>query len=476
MIRQPLRPIALLVALLAVALPASAAAAVRFSDPYKGNDQAAAIDLAGERIVATETLSDDVPTPRSPRRVGVFAAPLSGAGPWRLLHSEMLRTKPGQDFVAFAASASASRLALSREALGEEFDEGVVGLGASLRAGPLGGSLAPLLTCPKSNLLPAPAVDGRLVAYAGCSSSTITVRDPRQPASSARAFSFGDSVSQLALAGRYLAVLLGGEDEEEETADGEVVLIDHATRRTVLRAPIPTAEGLAVQDDGTVAVSLRDDSADTPACQGYRVNWFSPDRPSPQSLAEPACDERIRIAVDRIAYLAGGRADQRLVLAKLDGSPGHTVARSVQSRRFPFESFDWDGTRVAYGEERCGAPGTIVAGPDEPTQTFGPLECPIEILSDSARLARDNSVGIRVLCKNGCGGELAFSNPAYLHYNVTPGRFVRFSVPPGKARTVRIRLSTRQAARLRRAGSVRARAKVISPYDNKVKDLVVRAP
>ncbi len=475
MTRRSLRPTAILVALLAVALPASADAAVRLPDPYKGNDQAPTIDLAGERIVATETLSDDVATLLSPRRVGVFAAPLSGPGGWRLIHKETLRTRRGASFEAFEATASASRLALSREAIGEEA-AGFFGLGASLRAGALGGSLTSLLSCPKSNLLPTPAVDGLLVAYAGCTSSTVTVRDPRQPASSARGFSFGNSVSQLALAGRYLAVLLGGEDEEEERADGEVVLIDHTTRRIVLRAPFPRAEGLAVQGDGTVAVSLRvDDSAKPPACRGSRVAWFSPDRPSPQSLPEAACISRIRIGGDRIAYLAGRPDDERLVLAKLDGTPGRTVARSVQGRRFALRGFDWDGARVAYGEDRCLDPATVVAGPEEPTQTFGPLQCPIEILSDSARLARDNSVGIRVRCANGCDGEIAFYKPGYLHYNLTPGRFVRFRGAPGKIQTVRIRLSRKQGARVRRERTVPARVKAISPYAFLVKALTLRA-
>ena len=475
--RQPLRPIALLVAVIAVAFPASAGAAVRLPDPYKGNDEAPTLDLAGNRLVATETLTPDVATLLSPRRVGVFAAPLGGSGGWRLIHREALRSRRGGDYVAFEATASANRLALSREAIGEEGQGGFFGLGASLRAGSLGGSLASLLSCAKSNLLPTPAVDRRLVAYAGCSSSTITVRDPRQPASSARAFSFGASVAQVALAGRYLAVLLGRDDVEGEKADGEVVLIDHTSRRTVLRAAVPSAEGLAVQDDGTVAVSVDTDAVGQ-ACTYYRVEWFSPGQPSPRPLAERACDRRIRIAADRIAYVAGSEDEERLVLAKLDGTPARTVARIVQSQTDPLDGFDWDGTRVAYSEERCVDAGTVVAGPQEPTETFGPLECPIEILSASARLARDNSVGIRVRCPNGCDGELAFYKPGYLHYNRTPGGFVRFSSAPGKVQTVRIRLSRQQAERARREGSrapIPARVKALSSYVYEVKALSLRA-
>lgn len=128
-----------------------------------------------------------------------------------------------------------------------------------------------------------------------------------------------------------------------------------------------------------------------------------------------------------------------------------TAARRTRWREWsrvgaPLETFDWDGARVAYGEERCIDAATVVAGPQEPTETFGPLACPVEILSDSARLARDNSLGIQVRCADGCdGGELGFSKPGYLHYNNTPGRFVRFRVAPGKTQTVRIRLSRRQA-------------------------------
>ena len=186
--------------------------------------------------------------------------------------------------------------------------------------------------------------------------------------------------------------------------------------------------------------------------------------------------ETLRAKPDGSSVALKVSASTSRVLGALDGGPAHTVARMVQSRRYPLETFDWDGARVAYGEERCIDAATVVAGPQEPTETFGPLACPVEILSDSARLARDNSLGIQVRCADGCdGGELGFSKPGYLHYNNTPGRFVRFRVAPGKTQTVRIRLSRRQAARLRREGSVPARAKALSPYVNESKDVMLRA-
>ena len=486
MIHGPVRSILLLVALVAVALPTRADARVRIPDPYGGNTQAPALDLGGGRLVATKNLG---PYPGYPlSRVGVFAASVSGAGGWRLLHREDLRTSPGNYFASFEASASASRLALlSQSLLVQRGKAGLVPrdfvprLGGSVRAGALSGPLATLLRCGRGGVLPSPAIDGRLVAYAGagCSSSSVTVRDPRRPTSTARTFSFGGSVTKVALAGRYLATHVVTADRRE------VVLLDHSTNQVLLQVPYPTAYGIAVQADGTVAVISDNQPGGPPTCPGSRLEWFSPGQPNPQSVAEPTCDARVgiaprlRIAGGRIAYLVHDYDDQRLVLAKLDNSPGHIVARSVQSLTFALEGFDWDGARVAYGEARCLDAGTVVAGPEEPTQTFGPLECPIAILGDSARLARDNSVGIRVRCANGCdGGELGFTKPDYLRFNRTPVRFARFRGAPGKVQTVRIRLSRLQAERVRREGSrapIPVRAVARSSQDYEAKDLVLRA-
>jgi hypothetical protein len=482
MIRLRLRPILLLVALIAVALPASAGARVRLADPYKASFDSPSIDLAGGRLVATKRLSlkdyADVGEPQNPRRVGVFAAPVSGAGAWRSLHQKTLRDK-FNEFVGFGASASASRLALWRQSTFDEENEPTKLAQYRLRAGPLDGPYASLPGCGGRWPLPSPAVDGRLVAYVGgdCSGTQVTVRDPRQPMSTARTFSFGDLVTGIALAGRYLAALVGPDDERIGPPERrELVLLDHSTRQTILKLPAPTAEDVAVQGDGTVAVSSRTPPFVGGICSFYRVEWVSPQQPTAQPLAEPACSPGVRIAAGRIAYLAGRDGDQRLILAELDRSPGHTVAQNVPDERSVGGTrFDWDGTRVAYSEARCIDPVTVVAGPDEPTETFGPLECPVEIVSDSARLALDNSLGIRVRCANGCDGALGFSN-TYLAYNNTPGRFARVRVAPGKVRTVRVRLSRRQAARLRREGSVRARAVARSPYANDVmRDLVLRA-
>lgn len=330
-------------------------------------------------------------------------------------------------FVSLAASAQ--RLAYSDfSSFGNQLGSGS---SVSLASGPLSGPLANLVSCgsvsgpfggPSETVNEVLDVDASAVAYVGCD-GRVVVRNfaPGAPVAT-RVLPDVGGVSDLRLAGRYVAVV----------TPTSVRVLDWVANTAQYTAPLPGGDSTTVdiQADGTIAVVRARDVA--VPCPEASLAWYSRSQPFAHPLGPPPCTAAVRIAAGRIAVISRASRGRRLLTAVTLGGTRSGVA-SLGAAGVQAGEFDLDGSRASYALRNClGGADLLVAS----LASTGPLgsvgtRCPVVIVSPRATV-RGRGVALRVRCTRGCAGRGRLER-----------RVGRRTVGLGSARRVRLRASRR---------------------------------
>ena len=196
-------------------------------------------------------------------------------------------------------------------------------------------------------------VDGDAIVYPACDEAGgLEVREFSPAPMTQRILAKGATGARLA--GRWVAWLEGGTVWDLDVFAGDLVVYDRLTMREAYR--IPRAElgrgvhSLDLQDDGKVAFSFG-------VGRGHAVGWASPEAPSVHRI--PLSERNVyevRIGAGRIAFLGGRGVNLDVPLAEVGvsdlGGSVRVLASGAQDLIGP-ESFDFDGTRVAWYTLGC---------------------------------------------------------------------------------------------------------------------------
>ncbi|HWH44268.1 MAG TPA: hypothetical protein VNT32_06025 [Thermoleophilaceae bacterium] len=269
-------------------------------------------------------------------------------------------------------------------------------------------------------------------------------------------------VTALAAGGRFAAWL--ALDRATDPVRTRLFVYDTAARAIVRDEPVPPSSDLDVQEDGT---ALIDTFAPGPA------DGCPPSAPAPRFVLFPAgapardvplrsCSSRVRIAGGRIAFVQRTASGGEVI--SLAGLAGEDVQAITGQESFPpMPRFDWDGERVAWATTRCRDHALFVRDPADGGPAPDGGHCRIRI--GSPRLGRDGSLHVRVACREGCigGPGLTVISPRWLHFRSRgrPMPYRGFDLRPERATTLRLPLTARQRALIRRRGRVEVRLKAL---------------
>lgn len=436
---RSIRLIGSLLATVFALAPSSALASTEVASPSGGAVTGLAVAGAEVLYVVSPGCSSPGITPCPPTQL-FSAAP--GRSP-RLLFT----LPPLSDEAGVGVAASPAGVVLARNARGRERDLDVDA--SQLFAGPLGGPLEPLALCGRGPAVASADVDGDLQALQGvdCVPDRTVIRDLGRGGRTVRTI---DGPGAVVLGGRWLARV------REITEAGVVrraVSVEDARTGDVLTdlRLDDLVFGLDVQDDGTAVLQRpsEDDDAVRGPCDS-RVTVVAPGAATTQDLPGRVCATvPARIARDRVAYARVlGRYGEELVVSSRSGGDVRAVARFPDTSQL--EEVVYDGERVAWLESRCLGGNTLrVASASEAATPYQAPRCSPRI-GRSLRV-RGRYVRVPLSCPRGCVGRLGIERPTF----VQAGRSPRFRIRPGGSATVRIALSRRGLAVLRRRGALR---------------------
>jgi hypothetical protein len=271
-----------------------------------------------------------------------------------------------------------------------------------------------------------------------------------------------DGEGSLRLAGRYVAFVVGARSARARNSARQVVVYDWVAGAEVYRAsasvelPLPgdfRFDHFDLQADGKLVAASAprvddpDDDAKPPCEDSIAVVWWSPAEPQPHVLAQKACDPRIRIGNDRLAFLRrAGDTGAELVTTGLTGGPVTPVATFAHEGSV--HALDFDGARAAFAVRGCVHPTVYaeVAQPATPA-SFAQPNCPVTIAKSAGRVTRGGFANLRFTCPNGCRElDMAVTSPFKASDDARIG--------VGKTYTARVRLPAGLRARLARGGRV----------------------
>jgi hypothetical protein len=269
----------------------------------------------------------------------------------------------------------------------------------------------------------------------------------------------------LRLAGRYVAYVVGARSARARNPARQVVVYDWVAGAEVYRVsasvdvPLPgdfRFDHFDLQADGKVVAASAarvedpEDDAKAPCEDSIAIVWWSPAEPQPHVLPQKACQARVAIGADRIAFFRrSGATGAELVTTDLTGAPVAPVATFAHEGSI--HAFDFDGARAAFAVRGCVHPTVYaeVAQPAAPA-AFPQPDCPIRLSKSAGRVGRGGFANVRAGCPNGCR-DLDIEVTSPFKYNLS-GR-----VGAGKTRTFRVRLPASLRARLARGRRVALR-------------------
>ena len=303
-----------------------------------------------------------------------------------------------------------------------------------VRAGPPGTVRPVLVDC--SDVVGSPRVDldGNRVAYDPdpCDDSArLVVRDLGTGATVALPEPAGGA--PLALRGRFVAWIAGG----------ELVVHDLMTGSVAYSAPATGVRALDLDADGTVAAVSGD--ARRPCATG-RLLRYSMAAPGPADLG-PACATGVAIDGGRIVYLGWEGIFRTLRAVEPDGA----AQVLVDFGRVRPGGFDFGGERFAWAARDCGGGEALFALTlaDAPIGA-GSINCRARFRSGVVPVRRRIAT-VRLRCPPGCAGELSLRHMGRRQFSI-----------PRAGGDVQVRLRRDVWARLQRAGSLPALAKMVT--------------
>lgn len=272
-----------------------------------------------------------------------------------------------------------------------------------------------------------------------------------------------DAEGALRLAGRYVAFVVGARSARARNSARQVVVYDWIAGAEVYRAsasvelPLPgdfRFDYFDLQADGKLVAASAPrvddpgDDAKAPCEDAIAVVWWSPAEPQPHVLPQKACDPRIRIGNDRVAFLRrSGATGAELVTTDLTGAPVAPVATFAHEGSI--HALDFDGARAAFAVRGCVHPTVYaeVAQPATPA-SFRRPDCPVTIAKSAGRVTRGGFANLRFTCPNGCRElDMEVTSPFKADDSARIGA--------GKTYTARVRLPASVRARLARGRRVK---------------------
>jgi hypothetical protein len=278
------------------------------------------------------------------------------------------------------------------------------------------------------------ALDGNRVAYDPdpCDDSArLVVRDLGTGATVALPEPAGGA--PLALRGRFVAWIAGG----------ELVVHDLMTGSVAYSAPATGVRALDLDAEGTVAAVSGD--ARRPCATG-RLLRYSMAAPGPADLG-PACATGVAIDGGRIVYLGWEGIFRTLRAVEPDGA----AQVLVDFGRVRPGGFDFGGERFAWAARDCGGGEALFALTlaDAPIGA-GSINCRARFRSGVVPVRRRIAT-VRLRCPPGCAGELSLRHMGRRQFSI-----------PRAGGDVQVRLRRDVWARLQRAGSLPALAKMVT--------------
>lgn len=305
-----------------------------------------------------------------------------------------------------------------------------------VRAGPPGGARPVLVDCSAESFSGAApvALDGNRVAYDPdpCDErSQLVVRD----------LGSGETVTLpepaggplVSLRGRFLAWIAGG----------QLVVHDWVAGIPAYSAPAAGVRALDLDADGTAAAVAGDERR---PCATGRLLRYSTAAPGPVDLG-PACASGVAIDGGRIVYLGWEGFFRTLRAVGADG----TAQDLVTFGRVQPGGFDFAGERVAWAARDCGGDEALFTAslPEAPLDA-GSINCRARFGAGTVPVRRRIAT-VRLRCPRGCSGELSLRHMGRRQFSLLRGE-----------NEVRVRLRRDVWARLQRAGSLPALAKMVT--------------
>jgi hypothetical protein len=213
----------------------------------------------------------------------------------------------------------------------------------------------------------------------------------------------------VSMAGRFVAGLAEGppdDDQPNMAQAGTAIVYDAATGAEVYRASV-RAWSIDVDSSGRLLVP-RDDPAVTPPrpdCDGFSLEWYSPDQRYAHPMADHPCTPEARLAGARAVFWRVD-GDGRVTLVAVGLATGESRAVS-SSLDYPSAGFDVAGQRVAYGAPACIYDQLVVDDIEDvrdPSHVPAP-RCPMRVGRQGIRVAQDGVVRVPIRCPNGCSGD-----------------------------------------------------------------------
>jgi hypothetical protein len=227
-----------------------------------------------------------------------------------------------------------------------------------------------------------------------------------------------------------------------------VIVFDLATGTEVYAAPLdpPRAlPGWTLGADGTVAAATGGMAG---ACG---LVWYSVAEPVRHELPTRACVDRLRIERGWI-FFVGPRGGARFLRSV---SLAGEFRDHVRFGRVIPRGFDVRGARIAWAARDCGGGDGLFGGRlGSRVPGVGPVACPTRLAPGPAAV-RSGRAKVRLNCPRGCSGDLALVRAGRLLTEDT------FGLPPGGV-TVTLGLPRAASRLVERHGSLRVRAALVA--------------
>jgi hypothetical protein len=423
---------------------APAAAQVVTLRPSPGPELAQGPQLAGQRVVWSQTrclTGCDIDSP-SETEAAYEVRSAGGDGSRRRLFRARTSgafSGPNFGFDVFSFLASEQALATLHVTLRGDELEGESGR-IAVRAGAPGTRRALLVNCTAPFFTGAApgALDGSRLAYDPDPCDDI-------PRLVVRDLATGELVAlpepagglPLRLRDRFVAWIAGSGGE------ARLVVHDLMAGATAYSAPAVDVLAFDLDADGTVAAVT---GRPNRPCSTGRLLRYSVAAPVATDLG-PACATGVSVDGGRIVHLGWEGVSRTLRAVGSDG----TARDLVRFGRVRPGAFDFLGERLTWAARDCGGGEAIFMGrlTDAPIDA-GSINCRARFRSGTVPVRRGIAT-VRLRCPRGCAGELSLRHMGRRDFSLLRGET-----------EVRVRLRRDARARLERRGSLEALAKIVT--------------
>lgn len=296
------------------------------------------------------------------------------------------------------------------------------------------------------------AVSGRAYARLACDPRArgVVVQDLERPDRPAGRFdpprgyrlAAPEGQRPVAMAGRYLAL-----SSFSYPRSRALQVFDWRSGREVYRVPpaaLADELSFGLQSDGKIVITQTDEGGpDGSSCEPHTpLAWYSPSEPTAHPLPYRPCAHGLAIARGRIVYRGPGEfGGSALYMTDVHGRPPVRLSGSPWVTDGGFDElqpFDFDGTRIAYGEPVCLDQRVV-------RDTIGAIERRgyLRAVTCMARFAgrhpveewEDGTIAVRIRCPSGCDGDWWIETAGPHPRGVLTGGEVR--VPSGTTQVLR---------------------------------------